>query len=103
MSKKLEVIKCPVCGAEYLPAEIYLPHAFLGKPSDIEKDHIKGTLRNFSGKSMDTSESYRCDYCNTLFDINAKVHFTTNESKANPTKPYKTQIRKQQFVLDENT
>lgn len=30
--KKLELIICPKCGREYLPAEIYYPNEFLGKP-----------------------------------------------------------------------
>ena len=36
--KKDIVITCPHCGREYLPAEIYVPDAFFGKPSDIEKN-----------------------------------------------------------------
>ena len=35
--RKLITIECPVCNTSYLPAEIFLPNSFLGKPYDIEK------------------------------------------------------------------
>ena len=30
--KKIELIICPHCGTEYLPAEIYYPKHFFGNP-----------------------------------------------------------------------
>ena len=54
MAKK-NTIRCPHCGCEYLPAEIYLPNDFLGYPTNIikdEKGEILGLLGpNGSGKS----------------------------------------------------
>lgn len=35
---KYQVIRCPQCGAEYLPGEIYLPKYFLGQPKNVSKD-----------------------------------------------------------------
>ena len=33
-----QIIKCPFCGAEYLPSEIYIPSDFLPKFEDLTKD-----------------------------------------------------------------
>ena len=38
MKEKLNIIICPNCGAEYLPAEIFLPDSFLGRPGVVDKD-----------------------------------------------------------------
>ena len=34
----IEVIKCPVCGREYLPVEIFVPNAFFGEPDVVKRD-----------------------------------------------------------------
>lgn len=73
---KLETIVCPCCGREYLPAEIYLPNSFLGKPSSIIKTH-DGKIDVFAGQSMDLKESYICDGCGKPFKVTAKVQFRT--------------------------
>jgi DNA-directed RNA polymerase subunit RPC12/RpoP len=77
--KQLRVIKCPVCGYEYLPAEIYLPNEFLGKPRDIVRD-INGKILGFSGVKMNDTESYRCDNCNTLFNVVFTTYFNSKEA-----------------------
>lgn len=77
MSKeKLNVIKCPCCGTEYLPEEIYVPTGFFGKPKDIERTY-DGKIDVFAGRSLDTHETYRCDSCGNLFNIEAQIRFTT--------------------------
>ena len=58
----MKKIKCPDCGAEYLPAEIFYPDEFFGKPNSIEKD-VYGKLLFFNGNDMNLTETYRCDYC----------------------------------------
>lgn len=78
-TKRLEVITCPKCGREYLPAEIFVPNGFFGKPSSIDKDYT-GKIIGFSGNSMDLKESYICDKCNTKFSINAKIQFFTTSA-----------------------
>ena len=72
--KKNEVIKCPHCGAEYLPAEIFYPKYFLGSVSDVIKDG-DGKIITYDGSGMDTTETYECDYCKTKFEARAKVSF----------------------------
>lgn len=74
--KKPAVITCPVCGREYLPAEIYLPKSFLGNPSEIERNG-SGKIEVFFGQSMDTDEEFCCEECNTKFKVSANVSFKT--------------------------
>ena len=78
---KFITIKCPQCGREYLPAEVYIPNSFFGSPSNIFRED--GKILNFEGETMDVKESYLCDDCGTQFNITAKVLFTTSvdESK----------------------
>lgn len=77
-NKKLITIECPKCGCSYLPAEIYLPNSFLGRPYDIEKTPT-GKIDVFDGSTMDTVEEYVCDYCDTHFRVVANVSFKTYE------------------------
>lgn len=76
MKRKLTVITCPTCGREYLPAEIFIPDAFFGKPYSIDRDS-EGKIIDYEGNSLDTSESYYCEKCNTPFIINSKITFDT--------------------------
>lgn len=97
------IIKCPVCGAEYLPAEIYIPDAFFGRPTDIEKDHITGAIRTYFGSAMDRNENYTCDYCNTPFSITAKINFITAvDEKINFNKDYTTTLKHSNYNLRED-
>lgn len=66
------IIKCPKCGCEYLPAEIYYPDKFLGSPYSITK--ISNEVV-FGGDNMNLEEVYECDNCGTTFVVNASVSF----------------------------
>lgn len=79
MAKKV-IIKCPHCGCEYLPAEIYLPNSLLGHPSNIIKDH-DGQILGFDGTDMCLTETYTCDKCNTTFNVDCVVFFKTEPVK----------------------
>lgn len=100
MKRKFEVIKCPHCQAEYLPAEIYLPNSFLGRPYDIDKEGVSGEIRDYFGTTMDLQESYICDKCNQPFRVFATVQFNTKGIDFN--KDYKTKIRKESLFLEED-
>ena len=56
--KQLRVIKCPTCGYEYLPAEIYMPNDFLGKPNNLMRDE-HGKIIGFNGIKMNDTETYK--------------------------------------------
>ncbi len=74
MSRELTVIKCPICGREYLPAEIFLPKEFFGKPEIIKRD-AEGKIVDFIGTSLNTDETYCCDNCGKVFNVAATIQF----------------------------
>lgn len=77
-ARKFEIIKCPRCDCEYLPAEIFIPKNFFGVPSSIERD-FSGRILDFSGDSLDLTETYTCDSCNTTFTVTAKISFAIDK------------------------
>ena len=97
--KQLRVIKCPYCDYEYLPAEIYLPNEFLGKPTNIVRDE-KGKILGFDGIKMNDSESYKCDNCNTLFDVVSTTYFTSKLTISSD--EYVTKLTKEKLFLQES-
>ena len=75
MAKKT-TIRCPYCGLEYLPAEVYYPEDFLGTPSNIIKTQ-EGDILGFDGNDMNTTETYCCDNCGKTFTVDASITFRT--------------------------
>ena len=75
-TRKFEIIECPHCGYEYLPAEIFVPSAYFGRPEDIERDE-NGKITEYSGTSVDLFEKYICDKCDTEFRVVSKLQLTT--------------------------
>lgn len=73
------VIKCPKCGREYLPCEIYLPKYFFGTAKAVSRDD-SGCIDFVDGEEMDLCEEFECD-CGTKFEVLASIEFTTKESK----------------------
>ena len=74
--KKL-TIRCPKCDMEYLPSEIFIPKQFFGTPEYIYRDNDRNII-DIIGTTMDTTETYTCDHCNTTFTINCKLSFNTH-------------------------
>lgn len=77
MNREL-IIKCPECGAQYLPSEIYYPKYFFGNPKDIFKDE-KGEILGINGSDMDTVETYICDKCKKEFTVEAVIQFKVSQ------------------------
>lgn len=77
MSRKLNVITCPKCGREYMPAEIFIPKNLLGAPSVIKRN-ADGKIEDFIGTDMDLNERYCCDSCNTVFGVVADISFRSS-------------------------
>ena len=75
MAKKT-TIRCPKCGCEYLPGEIYYPNHFLGRPEQVFRDE-EGNVLGVNGTDMDTTEEYTCDRCGAHFSVDASVTFRT--------------------------
>ncbi len=79
IARKTPIIKCPHCSANYLPAEIFMPGAFLGRPDDLVKDSLgKIIYEDYKeGKEPVMVESYLCDYCDKPFVIEATISYKT--------------------------
>lgn len=72
MNLLTSIIKCPYCGAEYLPSEIFMPEDMLDKSMIIDKNS-KGHIEHVEGKEAELCESYICDYCNKEFNVTASI------------------------------
>lgn len=81
ISHKTPVIRCPHCGAEYLPAEIYMPGSLIGHPDDIVKDSVGKILYEDykENREPDLEEHYICDYCDKPFMVEATITYKTKE------------------------
>jgi hypothetical protein len=78
---KTPIIKCPHCGAQYLPGEVYMPGALIGQPEDIVKDSLGRILYEdyAEGKESELVEHYTCDICDKPFIVEATVTYKTLE------------------------
>lgn len=94
------VIKCPICGREYLPVEIYLPNAFFGKPDIVKKD-AEGRIIGTVGEANDFVEHYVCDTCNKPFKVTAMIEFKTEHDIENDFTEEYTSRQTVQYTLDE--
>ena len=99
--RKFELIECPKCGREYLPAEIFVPQPFFGRPRDIVRD-VYGRILDYEGTSIDQNETYTCDKCNTTFAVKAKMSFIVETTKLdNFDEPYVAPIHRNTLFLEE--
>ena len=92
ISHRSAIIRCPHCGAEYLPGEIYMPNAIIGQPDEIVKDSLGRILyEEYYTEEREPSleESFTCDYCGKPFIIEATVTYKTKEEA--PEKNFKEQ------------
>ena len=90
-TRKTPVIKCPHCQAQYLPAEIYMPNAFLGRPEDLVKDSLgKIIYEDYrEGQEPEMIEHFICDYCDKPFVVEATVTYKSMTEE--PEKDFSTQ------------
>lgn len=79
ITRKTTSFKCPHCGAQYLPGEIYMPGALIGQPEDIVKDSLGKILYEdyAEGKEPVMIEHFICDYCNKPFVVEATITYKT--------------------------
>lgn len=92
INHKTAVIRCPHCGAEYLPGEIYMPGSLIGQPDELVKDSLGRILyEDYStpDKEPDMEERFVCEYCEKPFIIEATVTYKTKEEL--PEKDFQTQ------------
>ena len=99
-SQDMFIIKCPKCNAEYLPAEIYFPKDFFGNPEQIIRDS-QNQILNYTGTGMNFLETYRCNYCDVIFKVTAKINFNTAIQTDYDT-TYSTSLKKNTLFLPED-
>ena len=98
--KQLRIIRCPMCGYEYLPGEIFLPNEFLGQPNDSVSDHT-GKIIGFDGVKMNDTEQYTCDDCGCEFTVAATTKFQTYRIHPDETS-YTTPLQVDSLFMEEN-
>ena len=69
-----QIIKCPNCGYEYSPAEIFIPYNLVGKPEYVLRDE-EGKITKILGLPIDLEEEFTCDKCNTTFVVTANINY----------------------------
>jgi endogenous inhibitor of DNA gyrase (YacG/DUF329 family) len=100
-NKNFITIKCPKCGYEYLPAEIFFPKSLLGSPKDIIRDD-KGKIEFFNGETMNLHEEFECEECQTLFEVDATINFSCkHNNNIDFDEDYETTIYKNRIKLEE--
>ncbi len=92
ISHKTALIKCPHCGAEYLPGEVYMPGAIIGRPDEVVKDSLGRILYEdyyTAEREPDAIEHFTCEYCDKPFVVEATVTYKVKEEA--PERDFSTQ------------
>ena len=81
VAHKTPIIRCPHCGAEYLPGEVYMPGSLIGQPEDLVKDSLgKVIYEDYrDGKEPDMIEHFTCEYCDKPFIVEATITYKSRE------------------------
>ncbi len=74
---KLTIIKCPICGAEYLPEEIFYPDSVFNKNLNVVRDE-EGKIVFVNEDSFCLTEEFECEHCGATFLTKGKVNFQTD-------------------------
>ena len=74
---KIKLIKCPKCGYEYHPAEIFFPDDILGKPNQIIRNE-NNEIEFITGDNPELTNQFVCYNCETMLEIEAKVSYKCN-------------------------
>jgi DNA-directed RNA polymerase subunit RPC12/RpoP len=92
ISHKTPVIRCPHCGSEYLPGEIYMPGSLIGQPDEVIRDSLGKIIYEdyyTETKEPNMIEHFVCEYCEKPFVIEATVTYKTMEEA--PEKDFSSQ------------
>lgn len=95
-------IKCPCCGREYHPAEIYFPDDLIGHPTEIIRD-TEGHIEFCLGEDPNYDEVFTCDDCGTRFLVHANLSFEVSLIEEVKSDEYVTKFHRAEKVkLEEN-
>ncbi len=82
ISHKTPVSRCPHCGAEYLPGELYMPGSLIGQPDEVIRDSFGKIIYedyNSADREPCMEEHFICEYCEKPFIIEATVTYRAKE------------------------
>ena len=71
------LIKCPFCGAEYSPSEIFMPGELIGKADNVIKDPTGRILYVERAEEPETTERFVCEQCEKAFVVEATISYKT--------------------------
>lgn len=76
--KKWQTIKCPHCGREYSPGEIFMPEDLTGRPRTVVRDPDGEILcvEWEDGGEPVLSQTFVCDGCGRPFAAEAAVSYS---------------------------
>lgn len=97
------MVKCPKCGFNYLPAEVYYPDKLLGHPTNIVRSD-KGEVISYGGSSMDLTEYFQCEHCGANFKSMGIVKFVPypQEDLDFDEEEYVTKLAPDKLILNED-
>ena len=77
MDIRWPVIKCPHCGREYTPADIFYPGELLGRPQEIVRDALgKIIYHEYADDELpEQEERFICDECGKPFIVEPVVTY----------------------------
>lgn len=103
LERELKYIICPVCGQEYLPAEIFFPDDLIGKPTEIVKN-TSGKIDFYLGDDPNFDEYYICDNCGTKLKIHANVSYKIDTAEDTFNEEYVSKFeRPKKLILEESS
>ena len=79
---KTAVIRCPHCGSEYLPGEVYVPGSLIGQPDEVIRDSLgKIIYEDYYTEDAEPTmiEHFTCEYCEKPFIVEATVTYKARE------------------------
>ncbi len=89
--KKWPVIRCPHCGMEYTPADIFMPGDLIGEPENVVKDALGKIIYQEYDKDNEPGqvEHFVCDACGKPFTVEPII--TYKVKKEDEALDFKTQ------------
>ena len=81
--KQWPVIRCPHCGCEMTPAEIFMPGDLIGKPESVIRDALGKIIYQEYDKDNEPAqpEHYICDECGKPFIVEPVITYKVKKEE----------------------
>lgn len=75
------IIKCPYCGFEYSPSEVFMPGEIVGTPKSLVKDPLGKIIYTewVEGEEAEQVEHFACEGCGKSFTVKPVVTYTATQ------------------------